>query len=40
MVRGTFKNSFAGARHMESRPLPVTIPAGKTVRQDVSVSIP
>lgn len=39
-ILGTFANAISNGQHMQSLPESVTIPAGETVRQDVSVSIP
>lgn len=39
-IVGTYANAFAGSRHLESLPIKVTIVSGRTVRQDVTVSIP
>jgi hypothetical protein len=40
VVVGTFAEAFAGGKQMQSRPMFVTISAGETIRQDVSISIP
>jgi hypothetical protein len=37
---GTYANAFVNDQHMQSRPVTVTIAAGESVRQDISVSIP
>jgi hypothetical protein len=40
VIVGTFANSFTNGQHIQSFPRTITIVAGKTVRQDVSVGIP
>jgi len=40
VIVGTFANAFSNSRHIQSRPRTITVFAGKTVRQDVSVGIP
>jgi hypothetical protein len=39
-VTGTFADAFSNNRHIQSLPQAVAILPGRTVRQDVSVSIP
>jgi hypothetical protein len=39
-VVGTFATAYRNGQHMQSQPVQVTIAAGETVRQDVSVGIP
>jgi hypothetical protein len=39
-ILGTFANAISNGQHMQSLPERVAIPAGETVRQDVSIGIP